>query len=190
MPKEQTPAVLTVDFSNVGDRQEGGIRAAHVPEGDYILKTLACVKKWKKGEEDGPGYLQWRFSIARPDKFKNAGVVYFITSLKDEALWNLRNLMEDMGLKVPKSSVKIPIAEIVKKQLQVGATLADDEYEGKVKSIIVATFKKSQYEETAEGGSAEEDDEDDEEVEGEPAVASTGSDDEEEDLEELDVDDL
>jgi hypothetical protein len=186
MPKEQTPAVITVDFSNVGERQEGGVKAAHVPEGDYLLKALGCVKKWKKDEENGPGYLSWKFGIVAPSKHQHAGVVYFITSLKEEALWNLRNLMEDFGIKVPKSSVKIPIAEIIKKQLVIGATLADDEYEGKVKSVIVATFKKSQYEEAGEG-TEDTDDDDDDEVEETPTAATE---DEDENLDELELDDL
>ena len=184
MPKAQTPASLTVDFTNVADRREGGGKAAHVPPGDYLLQVVGCEKRPTKDDPGGPGYLSWKTAIVSPEKHAKAGYVYFVTSLKEEALWNLRNFIEDLGIKVPKSSVKIPIQTIVQKKLIFGATLDDDTYNDKTKSKVQATFNKKEYEATdeeeeEEGGSAEVDEtEDEEEV----------SDDE--DLEELDVDDL
>lgn len=138
-----TPSKLTVDFSQVEDRREGG-KAAHVPEGDYLLKVAGIELKSKKDDETSK-YLSWRFTIAAPEKYKNAGSIYHSTSLKPESLWSLRNLLEDLGLTVPKKSVGLPLAEIAKSGKIVGATLEDDEYQGKVKSKIAATFKKEVY---------------------------------------------
>lgn len=174
MPQAQVPSKISVDFSNVEDRREGG-SAAHVPEGDYLLKVVGCELKDNKDKTSK--YLSWRCQITEPSKYRSAGSVWHTTSLKPEALWNLRNFMEDLGLNVPKKAVDIPIAAIVKKQLVFGATLADDEYNGKIKSKIAATFKKDAF----EGASGEATEDDDEE-------ATTDSDDE--DVDELDVDDL
>jgi hypothetical protein len=166
-----TPSKLTVDFSNVGERREGG-KAAHVPEGDYLLKVVGVELKSKKDDETSK-YLSWRFVIAKPEAHADAGSIWTNTTLKPDGLWSLRNLLDDMGIAVPKSSVALPLQTIAKSGRLVGATLEDNEYNGKVKSQIAATFKKEQYEDTATG-------DDDDEVET----------DEEETTEELDLDDI
>jgi len=175
----QMPSKLSVDFSNVADRKEGGGRSAHVPEGDYVVQVVGCELK-KKKEDDGK-YLNWRLQIVKPEKYKNAGIIYFVTSLKDEALWNLRNFLEDLGYTVPKKAIDVPIQKIVEGKKTVGVTLADDEYNEKVKSKVAATFKASAYEETAEAASDDE----------EEADESTADEDTEDDeLEEIDTEDL
>jgi hypothetical protein len=184
MPRPVLPATLSVDFSQVEERREGGGKAAHVPEGDYLLKVLGSELRSKKDDETSK-YLSWRLGIVKPEKYTNAGVIYFVTSLKPEALWNLRNFLEDLGLTVPKSIAKVPIKQIVDKHLVFGATLEDDEYNNKVKSVVAATFKKSEYEDT---GTAEDSDDDDEEEETANPTADTSDDDE--DTEEIDIDDL
>lgn len=179
MPKPSVPAVLSVDFSKVEARREGGGKAVHVPEGDYLVQVVGCEQRHKKDDETSK-YLSWRLKIIRPEKYASkSGVIYFTTSLKEEALWNLRNFLEDLGLKVPSSSVKIPIAKIVENKMVLGVTLEDDEYNEKVKSSVAATFKKSEFEDTGE----EEEEEESEEEE-------TESESDDEDLEELDVEDL
>ena len=175
----QMPAKLSVDFSNVADRKEGGGRSAHVPEGDYVVQVVGCELK-KKKDDEGSKYLNWRLQIVKPEKYKNAGIIYFVTSLKEEALWNLRNFLEDVGYTIPKKAVDIPIAKIVEAKKLLGVTLMDDEYNDKVKSKVSATFKASAYEETPEAA---------DETEAEEEASST-ADDEDEELEEIDVDDL
>jgi len=176
MPAPKVPSKLSIDFSNVEDRREGG-KAAHVPPGDYLVQVVGCELKTKKDDETSK-YLSWRLQIVTPEKYKGAGTIWHTTSLKPEALWNLRNFLEDLGISVPKKSVDVPIQAIVAKKLIIGVTLDDDTYNEKTKSKVQATFKKADYEgtsedeETSDGGSAELDAED------------------EEDLEELDVDDI
>lgn len=185
MPAAQMPAKLSVDFSNVSDRKEGGGKAAHVPEGDYLLQVLGCELRKKK--EDESKYLSWRLGIVKPSKYAHAGVVYFVTSLKEEALWNLRNFLEDLGYSIPKKAVDVPIAKIVEGKKLIGATLQDDEYNEKVKSKVAATFKASAYEETAEAPAATEADDEEETA---AAATTSSSDDDDEELEEIDVDDI
>ena len=174
--RPMVPAKLTVDFSNVEERREGG-KSAHVPEGDYLLKVAGCELKSKKDDATSK-YLNWRLTITSPEQFKNAGSIWHITSLKPEALWNLRNFLEDLGVKVPKGTAEIPIKAIVDKGLIIGATLEDDEYNNVMKSKIAATFKKDAFKASDE----EADDEEEEETSTEAS--------DEDDVEEIDVDDL
>lgn len=169
-----TPSKITVDFSAVEDRREGGGKAAHVPEGDYLLKPVGVTIEDNK-EKTGK-YLKWRMGIVEPARHKNAGIIYHNTTLKPEGLWSLRNLLEDMGLKVEKKALDIPLAAILKKAPIFGATLQDDEYNGKVKSTIAATFKRDAFEATDTADSEDTESED--------------TDEEEEEVDELDVDDL
>lgn len=168
-----TPSKLTVDFSNVEERR--GANAFHGPEGDYLLQIKGVELKSKKDDESSK-YLTWRFEPYAPEQFKGRGSVYHNTSLKPESLWALRNLLEDMGIPVPKKAVGLPIAEIAKSGRIIGATLEDNEWNGKVKSQIAATFKKDQYD--ASGAPAAEDEDE------ETAESDT------DDTEELDLDDI
>lgn len=177
MPAGQMPAKLSVDFSKVSERREGGGKSIHVPEGDYVLRVVGCELKKKKDDDDSK-YLNWRLEIVKPERHQQHGVIYFVTSLKEEALWNLRNFLEDLGYTIPKKAVDVPIAKIVEAKKLIGATLQDDEYNDKVKSKVAATFKASAYEETAETPSEETED------------TSTSDDSDDEELEEIDTEDL
>lgn len=182
--KNLTPSKLTVDFSNVEDRREGK-KADHVPSGDYLLKVVGCERK--KKQDGGTYYLNWYLEIVSPKKYKGKHI-YHVTSLIPENLWSLRNFLMDLGIKVPKGSVDVPLAAIVKKQPVIGATLEDDDYtndSGKTttKSKIAATFPKGDFSETAGSSKSSSDDEDEDEDE-------DTDEEEEDDEEELDVDEL
>lgn len=184
MPSEQRlrPAKLTVDFTGVEEGKRGG-SAVHVPPGDYILEITDYEQKYKvvdgKPQKDRP-YLNWKLKIVEPEEFKGRGPIYHVTSLVQESLWNLRNFLSDMGLKVPSKATNIPLAKLIGRKI--GATLEDDTFDNKTKSKIAATFAPSDL-----GGSAAAEDEDEDETD--VAVAATSSDDDE-DLEELELDDL
>lgn len=194
MPKPVQPSSLTVDFSNVGDRREGG-SAAHVQEGDYLAEVVGYEIRTKKDDETSK-YISWRLHPIKGPQ-KTSGVIYHTTTLKEEGLWSLRNFLEDLGIKVPKSTAQIPLAKIVAAKKVIGITAEDDEYNGKIKSKVSATFKKADYEETGESADEDEEETEDEEEEvEEPAPKKktknppVEEEDEDEDLEELDVDDI
>jgi hypothetical protein len=171
--KGTKPATLSIDFEGVEERRGGA--SAHVPPGDYIVKVADYEIRTKK-DDNSRRYISWALDIVAPSEFKGKRV-YFITSLVKESLWNLRNFLEDMGVKVPARAVDVPLAKLKGREL--GITVDDDEYEGKIKSKVVSTFNKSDWSEaetSTEDGA--------EEVE--EATAST---DDDEGLEELDVDD-
>src|SRR6266516_5795127 len=83
-------AKLKVDFSGVDKEIRRGGGAAHVPEGDYLLKIVS--HEVRKSESSGARYINWRFTITSPKEHKGK-TIYDNTSLKPAALWNLRNLI-------------------------------------------------------------------------------------------------
>jgi hypothetical protein len=174
-PQGSKPASLSIDFEGVEERRQGG-SAAHVPAGDYIVQVSDYEVRTKK-DDASRKYISWQLKIVAPAEFKGKKV-YFVTSLVKESLWNLRNFLEDMGVKVPAKLVDVPLAKL--KGRQVGVTLDDDEYEGKIKSKVVSTFNKNDWGEAETPTEAG-----DEEAE----VAATSTADYDEELEELDVDD-
>ena len=102
-------------------------------------------------------------------------------ALTPKALWKLRGCLEAMGISVPKSKVNIPMNKLIGKE--VGVTLADDEYEGKISS------KPADYIDldTLAGNDVDDDEDDDEADEDD---SDSDDDDDEEDLEDLDLEDL
>lgn len=180
MPRRESKVTaLTVDFSGVEDRRAGGT-AAHVQEGDYLLKLQeASVIQNKSG--DGQHVL-WIWGITKGPE-ASARPIYHRTSLKPENLWALRNILTDLlGKDIPKKSLNIDFAKYQGRSI--GATLEDGEpYDGKVRSQIAQTFPADEYEDKG-AGEADEDEEEDEVQD-----ADVTSDDDE-DLEEIDTEDI
>lgn len=171
MPMGKPPAKLTVDFSGIEVRQG----SVHLPEGDYLVEVAGCEIRSKKDDESRK-YLNWALRVVLPEQYRGK-TVYYRTSLVRESLWNLRKFLVDLlgEDKVPQRAVDIPLATIVAKKPQVGVTLQDDEYEGKLKSEVAVTFSKSEYQ-SDQSSLAPKDDEDEAE--------------ETEDTDEIDLDDL
>lgn len=156
----------TLDFTNT--KESSGINPKHMPRGDYLLKIVNVDETMK---DDVP---MWRFDLQMAD-IRNAVYPYYC-KLQENQLWKVRNLLLAAGINVPKKKVGVDPNKLVGKE--VGATLEDDEYEGKMKSVIDAVFPASELEES----NVEPDDDEDDEV---------GDDEEDvEDDEELDIDDL
>jgi Protein of unknown function (DUF669) len=162
-----------VDFGGVDPEiRKGGGRAAHLPEGDYLVKVLSG--ELRTSEKKGTKYFTWRLGVTQPEKYKGK-VLYLTTSLKPEALWNLRNFIHAAtGKNVAGKVVNVDPEALVGKVVCV--TAEDDEYEGKMKSVPQDVRSKEEY-------TASEDDDDEEEVE-----ETEEDDEEEEDLEEVDLD--
>jgi hypothetical protein len=165
-------ATRKVDMSGVDTEIRKGGRSKRVPEADYLLKIMEG--SWEEG--DKADYIRWRFQITK-GKYKG-GTLYCNTSLSPKALWNLRNLIfAATGKNMAGKAFKFDPEKLHGKI--VGASVEDDEYENKVRSIPVDFFPKDKYEEPEE----EEEDEDEEEE-------TEEEDEEEEDLEDVDVEEL
>ena len=173
---------IRIDFSGVDKdiRQ----RAKHIQPGDYACKIVSWKKKWKEDDKSNPPYLQWRFQIVDG---KAKGVpLYYITSLKTDALFNLRNLIfaaTDGKKNVAGKSVDFDPDALVGKKIAV--LVDDEEWEGRVRSKAVDVRPLSEL----SGDEGESDDEEDDEEE-EDSDEDEEEDDEEEDLDEVDTDDI
>lgn len=112
---------LRVDFTGV----EGRIT---VPEGDYEVK----VKEITKETGEKADYLKWIFTITGP-KHEGASL-YHNTSLAPQALWNLRNLLETLGVEVPNGPLDLDLPELI--DLTCGVVVIHETYEGQKKARI------------------------------------------------------
>lgn len=160
-----------IDFSGVDKEiKKGGGSGTRVPEGDYLVKLVDVSL------EEGPkaNYFKWKTQIVKPEKYKGK-TIYTNTTLKRDALWNLRNLIHAaLGKNVAGKSVSFDPNTILTKV--VGAAVVDgDEYKGKIKSEIQTFMPKDEVK-------FDSDDDEDEEPETEEE--------EDEDLEEVEVEDL
>jgi hypothetical protein len=110
----------------------------------------------------------------------------------------LRNLLQAAGVTVPKKKLKIDPARVMGKI--VGIELTDDEYEGRMKSIITNVFDPDEIDDADTSAEDEDYEDDDEEEEEEklkkkkaPAKKKKPVDEDEvddEDLDELDLDEV
>lgn len=156
-----------VDFSNVKER--GNFNPKHIAEGDYAAKIV----KVEDAESKKDGSFQYIFTI-KVDKFSQASYPYYC-KLQENQLWKLRNLAVAAGLNVPKKRMRFDPNKVVGKSI--GVTLEDDEYDGKMKSVVGAVFPIS---ELADGALVE-DDNDDFDEDSAPVIAGGDDDDTAED---------
>ena len=165
--KFKKAAKAKVDFTDAGDR--GPWNQKHQDEGDYLFKIVAVLDSPTK-ENNEP---QWIFAF---QDVENKSYVYpFRCKLDKKNTWKIRNVFEACGVKVAQKMLNVDPQKVVGKLI--GATLEDDEYNGKVKSVIGNVFSASEFgdavkdEDPDEADEVEEDDdaEDDEDEEEEPA---------------------
>lgn len=173
--------VINVDFSDV--KESSGINPKQQPEGDYLMRIIKVEMKSTKEKNEPMALLLFQ------DANMRSAVYPYYCTFTDNMLWKIRNAFIAAGVPVPKSKGKIDLGKLINKEVAV--TLEDDEYDGKMKSVISAVFHKDELEPV----DAEEDDfvEDDEEEEEEApapvkkkkaAAPVVEEDDEEEDDEE------
>lgn len=133
-----------LDFTNVKDR--GEFNPKHKPAGDYLAVIAKVVD-----QPSAAGNNQWLFTITLPD---DATAAYRYNCMYDNEnqLWKIRNLCVAAGIAVPKKKVKLDPNKLVGKKI--GVSLEDDEYEGKLKSVVEAVFPESELEADDTAGSA------------------------------------
>ena len=188
--KKGKSKALTVDFSGV--EKEIRKRGKRIPEGDYLCKIVSCEKRKKEGSTSF--YLSWKFQILEnaQGKKKQAGVpLYYITSLKPDALFNLRNLIyaaTDGKTNVAGKSVTIDPSKYYGRKI--GVTVEDEEYDGKIRSKAVDVMRQSELEAQEEDSDEDAEDEEEEEEEDDGDEEEDDDDDEEEEEDEDDLDDV
>lgn len=174
MAENTTAATKQVlDFTNVKER--GSANPKHRPAGDYKMKVTKV-----EGGKSSKGNEQWVFFLVPTDM--QSAIYPYYCQLAVEHMWKIRNLLIAAGLNVPKKKVAVDPNKLVGKE--VGVTLDDDEYEGKLKSVITAVFPASDLEDDELPADDTEDELPDDDGT-DPADEVT-----EDDMEELDVEDL
>lgn len=151
----------TVDMSGVKDR--GNFNPKRVNEGDYA----AVITKVEDGKSKKDEEFQYVFTI-KLQKYSQYSYPYYC-KLTESQLWKLRNIMIAAGVNVPKKRMKLDPNKVVGRKI--GVTMADDEYEGKMKSVVDAVFPISELADGVEIGTEDEFDED-----AEPARAAVTDD--------------
>lgn len=146
--------VVKVNFAGVETR-------AHITDGSYHAKVAAASL------EDGNAaqYIKWTFEIVSDDK-ANGRKLYYNTSLAPQALWNLRNLLETLGVETPDSETSLDLDGYIDLELMV--RVESEVYEGKERPKVTdftpleetTTTAEDDDEETTEEEEDEEDEED------------------------------
>lgn len=162
--KKKGKKKIKVDFTGVDVR-------TLLAEGQYHAKVLEIT------QEDGNEYpyLKWVFEVISNDK-TNGAKLFYNTSLAPKALWNLRNLLETLGVETPASEVELDTDEYIGLELML--RVEHETYEGKDRAKVTDF---TPLEETA---SAEDDEEPEEEEEEDEKEESDEEETEEEEEEE------
>lgn len=100
-----------------------------VPDGEYLVK----VEEVTQEDGDKAPYLKWVFVIAEGKS--EGGKLYNNTSLSEKALWNLKTLLEALGVEIPEEEFDIEPEELVDLELMVSVEL--ETFEGKKRPKIV-----------------------------------------------------
>lgn len=145
-----------LNFTNV--KEGGNFSKRHQPSGDYLGKVTKVADAKSKSD----GTTMWLYTIE-----VNGASYPFYCKHQENQLWKIRNIFIAAGVNIPKKMVKVDPNKIVGKSI--GVTLEDEEYEGKMQSVVQATFPTSELDETVAAGADDEVDDDDEEVDEAPA---------------------
>ncbi len=147
-PATKKKSALTVDFSGVETR-------VLVPEGQYHAKVF---KAPEMNEGSEYGYLKWVFAIIDDNPKINNQKAYTNTSLAPQALWNLRNLLETLGVDTPDSEMELTPDEYVDLELMI--RIEHETYEGKDRVKVSDFSPVEETTETEDDETPETDDED------------------------------
>jgi hypothetical protein len=123
MPRtKKRSTTATVDFTGVEGR-------TLIAEGDYALKVTEVTQE----EGQAADYFKWKFAVVGGDY--DGQPVYYNTSLAPQSLWNLRSLLEAIGVQVPSGPLEIDLDDMV--DLMMNGTIEHDKYEGKKQARLV-----------------------------------------------------
>src|SRR6185437_15714286 len=166
-PTGKKPLIIDIDFTGV---TTGGGRV-HIPEADYGVRLSKILRKIS--ESSSKPYLEAQFTVTQGESKKaNGKNLYHNFSLQKQSLWNLRNFLEACGKTVPSKAVKLNVSGLV--GLECAATVVDEDYQGKPKSVISAFFPLDDLGNTSDSGEeldqATSEETEEESVEGEEAT--------------------
>lgn len=143
-----------MDFTNV--RDGGQFNPLALDPGQYPAKIVDANEHLAKS-----GNLQIVFTVKVDG---HSGTYPYYCAIADDAenqFWKMRGIHEAAGIEIPKKRMKVNPDKLIGRPI--GVELADDEYEGRIKSTIVALVPISEV-----GGEIVVDDEDDDDEDDAP----------------------
>lgn len=144
--KSKKAGSLKVDFTGVES-------SGKVAEGRQIASVVEV--EVKTSESTGNEYLSWKLKA-------KGGSVFHNTSLQTQALWNLRNMLEALGMEVPEAAIDIDLTEFP--DMELGIEVEHETYQGKKKPRIIDLFPVEELDEDEAGSDEEAEDEPEEEA--------------------------
>lgn len=132
-------AAEALDFTNVKDG--GQFTKTRFPEGDYKARITKVESTTPKNDPDAK---MWVFTIEISYKGRR-GTYPFYCKLVETQLWKLRSLIAATGTVLPKKRMKIDPNKLVGRYI--GVTLQDEEYNGKMQSVVQYTLPLDQIQE-------------------------------------------
>jgi len=124
---------VQADFTEAA--QASDIRPVHVEDGDYrMVVKSAELTEVKSGENKGKKQIMW---VLSSPQIRGAAYPYY-TALTGKSSWKLRVFLEATGTKIAKDKLAFDTDRIIGREL--GAELVEDEYQGKLKSVVNAVF--------------------------------------------------
>lgn len=129
-PASTKATAAIIDFSNVKER--GNFNPKNIEPGDYA----ATVAKVEQTEAKSDGEPMWLFTITLDDVPRATYPIY--CKLVENQYWKIKSLCNATGIDVGQRKVKLDPNKLVGKELAV--SVEDDEYEGRMKSVIIETF--------------------------------------------------
>lgn len=100
-----------------------------VAEGDYQAKVTGLSQE----EGERGDYLAWKFGIIGGKH--DGATVYYNTSLVPQALWNLKSLLETLGVEIPDDEFELEEDDVI--DLELTVTIEHDTYNGKKQAKVV-----------------------------------------------------
>lgn len=134
---------VKVDFTGVE-------ASGNHPEGRFLF-TVDGVPEIKTSENSGNDYINWKLKSSQ-------GMVWHMTSLAPQALFNLRNVLESLGLEVEQAAMDLDLTEL--EGLTLGGEVEHEVYGGKKRARMIDIFPEAEL--------------DGEEEEEKPAKGKTG----------------
>jgi hypothetical protein len=180
--KASSKKTITIDFGDVPKEKRQRFR--RIDEGEYPAKVVSWKKKYKDNDKSNAPYLAWTLQITE-GKFKGTPFIEN-TSLKKDALFNLRNLIfacSNGKKNVAGKTVNFDPDSLIGKKI--GIVVEDEEYDNKMRSTVVDMKPISEMEEDEDEEADEDEDEEEDEDE-----AEDEDEEEDDDLEEVDVDEV
>lgn len=159
--------------------------AVKIPSLAGVTTAAVLSKGWHKaritavetGEGDKAAYFKWTFEVIA-GKSKGKQPKPFFTSLADNALFNLKGLLEAVGFKIPKKGFNLDPETLVGEELFIH--IDHELYEGRTQNIVTMVSD----EEPEDDDDDEDEDEDADEDDDEDEDGEDGDEDEDEDGEE------